>query len=397
MSHASTGQHGPDGVRDDGHAAGDVGAAPSGASGRFPCEKCGADLHFAPGTDSLRCGFCGHENRIEAAAGADAGPEGLEQDLRATLAGLTSQQETQDTLDVACHACGAVVHGLEHTAATKCPFCATSLVTTSQTNRLIKPHGVLPFAFDAKAASAKLLAWVKGLWFAPSDLKNFAVVDGRLSGVYIPAWTYDSHATSWYTGQRGDAYYVTVMRNVMVNGKMTMRPQQERRIRWSPASGVVQDRFDDVLVLGGASLPENLLAKLSPWDVAKAVAYDDAYLSGFSAETYRVGVDEGFAKAQQIMAGTIHMTVRASIGGDEQRVTSVRTQHDDLKFKHLLLPVWVAAYRYRGKSYRTLVNARTGEIIGDRPWSAGKIALAVVAGLVVIGLIVLVVAVARGR
>lgn len=368
-------------------------AVPNSASGRFPCEKCGADLHFAPGTESLRCGFCGHENRIEPAPGAAAGPDGLEQDLRATLAGLESTQETQDTLDIACHACGAVVHGLEHTAATTCPFCATSLVATSQSNRLIKPHAVLPFAFDAKVASGKLLAWVKGLWFAPSDLKNFAVVDGRLSGVYIPAWTYDSHATSWYTGLRGDAYYVTTQ--TMVNGRLTTR--RERRIRWSPASGVVKDRFDDVLVLGGTSLPENLVAKLSPWDVDKAVAYDDAYLSGFTAETYRVGVDEGFAQAQEIMAGTISMTVRADIGGDEQQVTSVRTKHDKLKFKHLLLPVWVAAYRYRGKSYRTLVNARTGEIIGDRPWSAGKIALAVVAGLVVIGLIVLVVTMAQGR
>lgn len=384
-------QRGPDGAAED-SAAGGPGSVPSAASGRFPCEQCGADLHFAPGTYSLRCGFCGHENRIEAAPDAAAGPEGLEQDLRATLAGLESAEEKQDTLDVSCHACGAVVHGLEHTAATACPFCATSLVTTNQTNRLIKPHAVLPFAFDAKAASAKLLAWVKGLWFAPSDLKNFAVVDGRLSGVYIPAWTYDSHATSWYTGQRGDAYYVT--RQVMVNGRMTAR--RERRIRWSPASGVVQDRFDDVLVLGGASLPENLLTKLAPWDLAKAVAYDDAYLSGFSAETYRVDVAKGFAQAAKIMDGQIHMTVRASIGGDEQRVTSVRTQHDQLRFKHVLLPVWVAAYRYRGKSYRTLLNARTGEIIGDRPWSAGKIALAVVAGLVVIGLIVLVVAMARG-
>jgi hypothetical protein len=54
-----------------------------------------------------------------------------------------------------------------------------------------------------------------------------------------------------------------------------------------------------------------------------------------------------------------------------------------LSFKHVLLPVWLAAYRYGGKSFRFVVNGRTGSVDGERPYSAFKIALAVIAILLV--------------
>jgi hypothetical protein len=53
----------------------------------------------------------------------------------------------------------------------------------------------------------------------------------------------------------------------------------------------------------------------------------------------------------------------------------------EITFKHVLLPVWMAAYRYKGKSYRFVVNGQTGRVQGERPWSAVKIAIAVIIGL----------------
>ena len=71
--------------------------------------------------------------------------------------------------------------------------------------------------------------------------------------------------------------------------------------------------------------------------------------------------------------------------GDVQRVGQVDTEFSAETFKHILLPVWMAAYRYGGKSYRFLVNGQTGEVQGERPWSVWKIAFAV-ALLVIVGL-----------
>ena len=41
----------------------------------------------------------------------------------------------------------------------------------------------------------------------------------------------------------------------------------------------------------------------------------------------------------------------------------------------MLLPLWICSYRYKRKIYRFLVNARTGEVQGQRPWSWVKITL----------------------
>jgi hypothetical protein len=70
-------------------------------------------------------------------------------------------------------------------------------------------------------------------------------------------------------------------------------------------------------------------------------------------------------------------TIREDIGGDHQRIHSVKTRYENIMFKHLLLPVWLSAYRFRERVYRFLVNARTGEVQGERPYSWVKIALLV--------------------
>ena len=75
------------------------------------------------------------------------------------------------------------------------------------------------------------------------------------------------------------------------------------------------------------------------------------------------------------MAGVIEGDVRHDIGGDVQRIDSINTDYSAETFKHILLPVWMAAYKYGGKSYRFLVNGQTGEVQGERPYSWWKICL----------------------
>ncbi|MEO0587233.1 MAG: primosomal protein N' (replication factor Y) - superfamily II helicase, partial [Planctomycetota bacterium] len=180
------------------------------------------------------------------------------------------------------------------------------------------------------------------------------------------------------------------------DSKGNTRTRRVRKTRWYPASGVVGRAFDDVLVLGSDSLPRKKTEELEPWDLAALVDYDPAFVAGFTAEAYRVDLESGFGHATQIMDGVIRGDVRRDIGGDEQRIHSVKTQHDDITFKHILLPIWISSYRWKDKVYRFLVNGRTGEVQGERPWSWWKIAGAVLAGLIVVGAIAAAVALAQG-
>jgi hypothetical protein len=250
-------------------------------------------------------------------------------------------------------------------------------------HELIAPEAVLPFAFDRGAARDKFAAWLGSRWFAPSDLKALAAEDG-VRGVYVPFWTFDCFTRTFYVGARGDYYYVTVTDTVLVNGRPQMRTRKVRHTRWTAASGRVERAFDDVLVPAVTSLPAEALAKLEPWDLARLEPYRAEFVAGFLATRYEVDLAHGFEAGQALMREVIRGDCRSDIGGDEQRVDSMKTAWSAITFKHVLLPVWSAAYAYRKKTWRVLVNARTGEVVGERPYSFWKIAglVALIAALV---------------
>lgn len=60
---------------------------------------------------------------------------------------------------------------------------------------------------------------------------------------------------------------------------------------------------------------------------------------------------------------------RRAIGGDAQRIERISTDHADETFKHVLLPIWTAAYRCNSQSCRFVVNGQSGRVQGERPWS----------------------------
>ena len=350
---------------------------------QFECGQCGASLEFAPGSDSLTCPYCGHVNAIAMVEDTIE-----EMDYHEALANAAAGQETEERLEVQCNSCGASSTLDPNIAADECPFCGTPVVKAGKTTRILKPKALLPFKIKREEARSAFRDWINGLWFAPNALKKRGKQSERLQGVYMPYWTYDCRTDSRYRGQRGEHYWVTEMRPVQVNGKTEMRPQRVRKTRWYPASGMVHNVFDDVLVLASESLPRKKTDALEPWDLGNLAPYQDDYLSGFKAESYRVSLDSGFEQAKYKMDPVIRAAICRDIGGDEQRILDVHTQYHNITFKHILLPIWISAYRYQDKIYRFMVNGRTGEVQGERPWSWIKITLAALVGAAVVGAIV---------
>ena len=84
-------------------------------------------------------------------------------------------------------------------------------------------------------------------------------------------------------------------------------------------------------------------------------------------------LDEGFGTAQAKMREALQQDVMADIGGDLQRIGRMEVRHGGSTFKHVLLPVWLAAYAFQGRSYLLCINGRTGQVQGERPWSAWKL------------------------
>lgn len=363
------------------------GTAPLGVTEahRYPCAECGADLRFAPGQTVLKCDHCGHEQRI--ASGTQAGkrvPMG-ELDYQRAVKSALPAEIMEETRVTSCPNCGAQVtfDGADHAA--ECPFCATPVVADTGSHRHIKPQALVPFALTEPVARDAMSQWLGRLWFAPNGLREYASKGRKLEGIYIPYWTHDADSRSRYRGQRGEHYYETRTVTVNVNGRTEQRQEQVQKTRWYPASGQVARQFDDVLVMASTSLPRDHSDGLEPWDLSALQPYAPDYLAGFRAEGYTVSLEDGHVIAREKIDGVIAEDVRRDIGGDVQRVESIDTVLAAETFKHVLLPIWMAAYKYRNKSYRFIVNAQTGKVQGERPWSAWKIAFAVLLGLIVAG------------
>ncbi|WP_170478630.1 TFIIB-type zinc finger domain-containing protein [Ruegeria arenilitoris] len=344
---------------------------------RFPCNQCGADYRFDPANGTLTCDHCGNSEPI--GDGPWGGANLRELDFDAAVADRLPDSEIEETRILTCPNCAAQVEFDPNTHAAECPFCATPVVTDTGISRHIKPRGVLPFALDERSANKAMSDWLGRLWFAPNGLKDYARKGRKMQGIYVPYWTFDADTKSSYRGERGTVYYET--RTVVKDGKRVQ--QQVPKIRWSPKSGRVARFFDDVLVLASRSLPKSYTDALEPWDLPALEPYQPEYLAGFRAEAYTVELREGYQEARSYMARVIERDVRFDIGGDRQRIHAVETDVRDVTFKHILLPVWMAAYKYRGQTYRFVVNGRTGRVQGERPWSAIKITIAVTLGLIV--------------
>jgi DNA-directed RNA polymerase subunit RPC12/RpoP len=348
------------------------------------CSQCGAKLNFAPGTSTLKCPYCGFESQI-----TKSETQASELDYRSYLEKVEQEKCSDQAQRVRCDKCGAETTVPPEAAADICPFCGANRVFSGKVSRLIKPEGLLPFKIPQKEAFECFQNWIRGLWFAPGSLKGYARAENKLAGVYIPFWTFDSETSTDYTGVRGDYYYTTEQYTVNENGRTVVRTRQVRHTRWTPVGGTVANSFDDILILAGKSLPRKYADRLEPWDLANLVPYTDEYLSGFRAESYQVTLPEGFESAKGVMAPVIEAGIRKDIGGDEQQISSSQTLYANISFKHILLPVWVSAYRFREKIFRILINARTGEVQGERPYSAWKIACAILAVLILVGILVL--------
>jgi ribosomal protein S27E len=348
----------------------------------FPCVQCGSDLRYTPGQNELgqthlTCDHCGHVQAIPQASERSIARALGELDLHRALADDLPLDASTDIRTTTCPSCNAQVEFQGSDFAAECPFCATPVVVDTGTQRHIKPQALIPFALTEDQARGAMVAWMGGLWFAPNTLLEYARKGRALNGIYVPFWTFDAVTASRYTGARGTNHTETRTRTVMVNGKSEQRSETVTRTSWTPVSGRVARDFDDVLVMASTSLPERLGNELTPWDLAALVPYSPDYLAGFRAEGYTIGLADAHVKGRATMSRQIETDARRDIGGDAQRVDTVDTDWSLETFKHVLLPVWMAAYKYNGKSYRFVVNGQTGEVQGERPYSAWKIGFAV--------------------
>jgi len=343
---------------------------------QFECKLCGFELDHEIGENSLVCQSCGEVEPIE----RDDFNIFQAKPYDSAILNLIQDEPNSIHHHVRCDTCGAGFDFPQNTHADECPFCGSNIVIPVSLQRQFEPDAVIPFDIGEEQANASFREWIKGLWFAPNSLKRLAIRKHPIQGTYIPYWGFDANTYSQYTGQRGTNYTTTV--TVVVNGKTQTRIVT--KIRWRSASGHVSYEFDNVLIPASETISEKLTSSMKKWDLAKSQSYNPKYLSGYKSELYQIGLPRSYQSAKKIMVSFIRGLVRADIGGDHQRISTLNTRYERVGFKLMLMPLWVSAFLYNRKTFQFIINGQTGEVKGQRPYSWIKIASLV---LTIIGVI----------
>jgi hypothetical protein len=127
------------------------------------------------------------------------------------------------------------------------------------------------------------------------------------------------------------------------------------------------------------------VAKFRSFDTKQLSPYKPEFLAGWRAEAYAVDLMPAWGTAQDDMCRAQEGRCASDVPGDTHRNLHVQNHFSNVTFKHILLPIWIAAYRYKGKPYQFLVNGQTGEVVGKAPWSFWKIFFFVLAIVAVVG------------
>ncbi|MCS7296974.1 MAG: hypothetical protein RMK19_07830 [Bacteroidia bacterium] len=345
------------------------------------CRSCGASVVYDAGREKLRCPYCGQEEEIPFSS------EGIEEiDLEAALAAAQSQREAIPTHRIlSCRSCGAQIAYREVRAT--CDFCGAEAVSeTLLQDQPVRPQGVLPFSVEPTIAHEAFRRWLKGLWFAPSDLTRRTRLED-MRGVYLPIWTFDAQV--WAHWRAVPGYRRTRNERIFNQSTHTWQTQTVTYIEWgAPVSGHHRDFYDDVLVSALHSLPQRYIEGVGGFPTTTDLrAYEPRYFLGWDVALPDKPLNQAWKEGYQQIHEMTEAACKKAIPGDTYKDFQMTLQLSALKTKLIYVPIYILAYRYGQKPYRVVIHGRTGVVSGDHPISWVKVGALLLVIAAIIGIL----------
>jgi hypothetical protein len=344
---------------------------------KYNCPACGAEAVWNPGKKALICPYCGTESPAEL---EEDGSLIEENDLVAALRELPDDQRgwNAQKRTVRCQNCDAISVFDPERVAQNCDFCGSpALIDIDDIQAPVRPSSLLPCTVSESQVREDVRRWYGSHFWAPGKLGKKALTD-TLHGLYLPYWTFDAHAECPWRAESG-TYYTT----------RDSQGRSQRRVRWRPASGHVTHFFDDLLVPASKGVHANLLRKIEPFPTTTdLIPYDSGYLSGWVVELYQTDLVQASQRSESLMNDRLRDMCARAVPGDTHRNLRIDPDYSDKTFKHILLPVWLLTYTYGSKSYQVAVNGVTGKMGGEYPISWVKVTIAVLIGLIILGVLI---------
>lgn len=322
----------------------------------YSCPSCSAPISFDPSKSVLHCDYCGFEMSLTG--------EKSKEEFDFYEGKLDDSEWNKEAKVVRCKNCGAnnVVDSGE--ISITCPFCGSNQVVDTDELAGIKPHRVIPFKIDEEKVKERYQLWLKKKFFSPSKVKR-EIPKLKLRGVYLPVWTFDTDTFSSYNGRLGRYYTRTVG-----SGK---NRRTVTEVRYFYINGTKKVVFDDIIANAGSKITQQEINSISPFDTNNSFVYDKRYLAGFSSEHYVVRLQSGWDNAKVTMNARIKSAILNGYRYDVVNYININSSFQNIKYKYVLIPIWIGVYNYANKTYRFIANGENGKVSGKTPVSTVKV------------------------
>lgn len=349
----------------------------------YDCPNCGANVAYDVSAGGVSCEYCGFVAPVTAdRVGRNA------EDFEFTIETLTKARRGWGTERqvLHCDSCGGELSLSEGTLTTTCPFCASSQVNviTSQEETL-RPRFLVPFKIAPDETISLARTWLGKGWYHPNELAENVGVR-RFLGVYLPFWTFNTAVDARWRAEVG---YQKSERRYNAH---TKRWETRTRTVWKWENGRVHLDIDNLLVTGTAPnhLSHNIIHQLYPFKLDDLVAYRPDYLAGWQAQAYETTLTEAWEIGKKTIRGKAKKACYQRITSNQVRNFTMSADFADESWRYILLPVYLAAYRFEDKVFQVMVNGQTGVVAGSKPVAWWKIWLAIAACLAPGALLILI-------
>ncbi len=366
----------------------------------FKCPQCGAATAFSAADGGLTCTHCGYyEAPQKEAVGANAAgleftTETLVQaprkevELKGAAPGgiipgavalprLAASEifpvEAEERKEMACQSCGALTSIPANSLAHTCPFCGSNQVIQRQAPQdPLRPRFLIPFKLEYADCTPIVGKWLISNWMTPSSLRKLAALSA-FQAVYLPFWTFRSTNESEWKAEVGHPE----RERYLENGEWKERTV----IEWRWESGHVRLDIEDLLVSGTTRVSSRILNQLRNFDIRALAPYEPKYLAGFQAQAYDVPLEQAWETGRAEMREQTRQACMGHASTPMVRNFSMNLDFSDESWRYVLLPFYLAAFRYENQTYQVMINGQTGEIAGQRPADWNKIWLVIAAVL----------------
>lgn len=168
----------------------------------FKCRHCSGPVAYSPARRQLTCPYCGGSQELTAEEVGQAAEE-----FEFTLEALEQAQYGWgvERRELVCDSCGAAVAVRPDFLTSTCAFCGSNRVHARDiTGSMLRPTALIPFVIAPEDLPRLISDWLGRGWMHPPELRNVSALR-KLSGVYLPFWTFDAHITADWRAEVGTA------------------------------------------------------------------------------------------------------------------------------------------------------------------------------------------------